>query len=130
MKKLAKAAFALGLTWVVVTNMFVMASHADRILQQAETEQYDVPPAFVVPLYAGALIGAAADVAFNISYGTVRFLEFPKELMFTARVNRLLWNDGWRGELALEWCQLLDRVDPAHCSDLDNVLGLVPEDAE
>ena len=29
------------------------------------------------------------------------------------------------GEKALEWCLLLDRIDPAHCSDLDNVLGLV-----
>lgn len=127
MKKLAKAALAFTIAYVVVVNAFVMVSHATNVLQQAETDQYDIPVVFTAPLYAGALIGATADTAFNFSYGTVRFRELPREFMFTARINRLLRDDGWRGEKALEWCQLLERVDPAHCSDLDNVLGQVPE---
>ena len=121
MKILAKAAFAFVLTWFVVVPAFVMASYAERVLQQAESDGYEVSWTFQLPLYTFAAVGLAADFAWNLSYGTVAFREFPQEMTFTARSTRHLTSGGWRQEKAENWCELLHRVDYGHCG------GWVPE---
>lgn len=68
-----------------------------------------------VPLLA---VGLVVDVLFNLIWGTVLFLDVPRELLFTSRVSRLNDGDGWRGRMA-RWvcCELLDPFDPdgQHC---------------
>lgn len=64
--------------------------------------------------YPMLYIGLVLDFLFNITWGSLLFLELPKELLFSGRVTRLVATDKeWRGRLAL-WArqQLLDNVDP------------------
>lgn len=63
-------------------------------------------------------VGLALDVLFNALWGSLLFLEPPRELLFTARVSRLNDDTGWRGKLACWIClELLDPFDPSgkHC---------------
>lgn len=62
--------------------------------------------------------GYAADVAFNLTWGSILFVEVPRELLFSSRVSRHNDNAGWRGGLATWICgELLDPFDPRgqHC---------------
>lgn len=111
MKKLRKTVIAILAMWVVVTNMYVMATHADRVLDSGA----DVHAVLKYPLYAGAAVGVVADIAFNVSAGTVIFQEFPQELLFTARATRHLQSTGYRQERAIFWCGQLDLFDKGHC---------------
>ena len=57
-------------------------------------------------------------VALNLTVGTLLFLELPRSLQFTARCQRHLKDDTWRGAQARWWCRhFLDPYDPAgkHC---------------
>ena len=57
-------------------------------------------------------------VALNLTVGTLLFLELPRSLQFTARCQRHLYDDTWRGAQARWWCKhFLDPYDPAgkHC---------------
>ena len=57
-------------------------------------------------------------VALNLTVGTLLFLELPRSLQFTARCQRHLDADTWRGAQARWWCRhFLDPYDPAgkHC---------------
>lgn len=115
MRKLLKVAYAVTASWFLVVPAFVMSSHAEAVLAQAEADGYDVPWTFTAPIYVFAVAGLVADSAWNLSYATVAFREFPQEMLFTARATRHLKSGGWRQEKAEEWCALLDRVDPNHC---------------
>ena len=128
MKKLRFAIYAFIASWFVVVPVFFMASHASQVLARMEADGAEGPFLFRSTLYSWVVVGLVADAAWNLSYGTVRFREFPQEILFTSRVNRLIKNDDWRGELALEWCQFMEYVDEAHCSNLDNVLYGIPYD--
>ena len=57
-------------------------------------------------------------VALNLTVGTLLFLELPRSQQFTARCQRHLKDDTWRGAQARWWCHhFLDPYDPAgtHC---------------
>lgn len=57
-------------------------------------------------------------VALNLTLASVIFLELPRTLQFTARCQRHLNADTWRGAQARWWCRhFLDPYDPAgkHC---------------
>lgn len=63
-------------------------------------------------------VGLVLDMLFNALWGSLLFLEPPKEWLFTARVSRWNDNDGWRGAIARWICEeLLDPFDPRgqHC---------------
>lgn len=72
--------------------------------------------------YNALAIGYPLDVLFNIFFGTIFFLELPKELLFTARCDRHLNDKDWRGRNARFFCQnMLDPFDPkgTHCRASD-----------
>lgn len=62
-------------------------------------------------------IGWPLDVIFNITWGSLLFLEFPnyKRLSLSARMAYLAENDtGWRGKLSLWFLvNTLDNIDPS-----------------
>lgn len=59
--------------------------------------------------------GYALDFLFNVA-SSFLFIEFPKELLFTARVSRHIKATGWRANLARWFCEnLLNPFDPGHC---------------
>ena len=60
------------------------------------------------------------DFTFNITWGTILFLDIPKEFLFTQRLNRYLDQSDryWRNKLANWMCiNFLDSFDPDghHC---------------
>lgn len=64
------------------------------------------------------LVGYAMDVFCQMTLATALFMEWPRELLVTARLKRHLAGSGWRYEIAKWMCDaLLDPFDPtgAHC---------------
>ena len=68
--------------------------------------------------YPWILFAYVLDVLFNWIVGTILFVEFPKELLFTTRVSRHIKGNGWQSKVAIFCCKyLLDPFDPSglHC---------------
>lgn len=68
--------------------------------------------------YKIAFVGILIDVFFNFVYGTVIFLDPPRELLFTARLKRYKYGEyaSWRKKLAAFICEeFLDPYDPSGC---------------
>ena len=63
-------------------------------------------PAF---LFFGVL-----DVAFNLTFGSLLFLDVPRELTFSQRCSRHLYDLGWRGRVAGAFSVPLNAIDPGH----------------
>jgi len=115
---LVGALLAAGLfygTWIYYVAVMHLASLRDQYRTRGEK------PPFLFRWFAwpAAYLFLVVDVLFNAVYGTILFLEVPREWLFTDRVSR--WNDSddWRGDLARLICrQLLDPADPTrrHCS--------------
>lgn len=117
MRKAALAAAAFLAMWIVVTNAYVMATHASVVI-----DREPVHWTFKGPLYVGVLIGLLADFGTNMVVGTVAWREFPQELLLTSRATRHLDSEGWRGERAVWWCTQLHYWDAGHCG------GWVPDE--
>lgn len=61
------------------------------------------------------IIGAVLDMLVNITWGTVIFVDFPKEWLLTKRIERLKQSSGYRGWLANQLCKLLNYFQENHC---------------
>ena len=60
-------------------------------------------------------VGAVVDLIVNLTWATVIFLDVPKELLLTQRIERLKANTGWRGAVAWKLCDLLNYFIKDHC---------------
>lgn len=70
---------------------------------------------FAYPL---AVVGVFMDFLYNITIGTVLFVDLPQEWLLTKRLDRYLERDDFRGAMARWFCvHLLDPFDPKgkHC---------------
>ena len=69
------------------------------------------------------VVGTGFNWTWNIVFGTIIFLDLPKELYFSARMGRLKnYGSGWRKNLAIWFCsKVLDPFDNNHCN---KVIGL------
>jgi hypothetical protein len=62
------------------------------------------------------LPGYLLDAVVNLTVMTVLLLDVPREWLVTARLSRLISDDGWRGRIARWFCStLLDPFDPRGC---------------
>ena len=61
------------------------------------------------------IIGGLIDIAVNITWFSLIFIEFPKELLLTKRVERLKNSNGYRGYIANIICKLLNYFEVEHC---------------
>lgn len=94
-------------------TLYLAVMHLDTARRQGQ-----LTTAAKVIGYPILAVGLALDVLFNALWGSLLFLEPPRELLFTARVSRLNDDTGWRGKLACWIClELLDPFDPSgkHC---------------
>lgn len=55
------------------------------------------------------------DVLFNVTFGTLMFVEWPKTLTFTRRCDSHLLDTDWRGIEARYICRILNLFSPNHC---------------
>jgi hypothetical protein len=68
--------------------------------------------------YPWVVVMLVVDFAFNVVFGTLIFLELPKQLLLTTRLDEMLSRTGWRKDVAHYICtRYLDRFDPdgKHC---------------
>jgi hypothetical protein len=83
-------------------------------------DQGRLTPAAKVFGYPLLAVFMVLDVTYNLTVGTLTFLELPHELLFTSRLQRHLKDDPatWRYKVADWLCtNLLDPFDPSgsHC---------------
>ena len=60
-------------------------------------------------------VGAIVDLVVNLTWFTLLFMDVPKELLLTNRIERLKSNAGWRGVVAWKLCDLLNYFIKDHC---------------
>jgi hypothetical protein len=61
------------------------------------------------------IVGAPGDVVYQFGRATFQFRELPRELTFSARVQRHIDKSaGWRHDKARTWGEFMNRVDPGH----------------
>ena len=68
--------------WIVFMNAMAL---------QKRLPNYPKPVQYIIKLIIG--IGAIGDAIFNIIFGSVLFLELPREWLLTQRLNRILKSD-------------------------------------
>jgi hypothetical protein len=108
---------------------FIVVMHAKFVVETGRPLSW-FWKAFIYPL---ALLGLWLDIAFNLTVGTIMFLELPRELTFTSRCKRHKLGQivviktppsqaefgvefGWRYDLANWWCKQLNQIDlNGHC---------------
>jgi len=100
------ASIILFIMWVVLAD----------VRKFADKEKY--PPYVVAPalLYGFAFI--LVDIAYNLTIGSVIFMQLPKELTLTARLKRNLKYPvyAWRYRLSYFTCKrLVSPWAPNHC---------------
>lgn len=98
-------------SYVALINLFAAAMHAKAILARGERVHF----IFLGPLAIGAVVGWLLDVAFNMTIGSLVYLELPHELTFTSRCKRHKKRLDWRSDKAKWWCKQLNKFDPGHC---------------
>lgn len=106
---------SLAGVWIVGFPLFVAVMHAKAIMEKG-TELTLFWKIHLVPM---ALFAVILDITFNLTLGSIMFLELPRELLFTSRCRR--WKETgdrypyWRMKLAEWWCKQLNQIDEGHC---------------
>lgn len=95
--------------WFGVHWSYLAVMHAKAVFERQGLSLYW--KVHVLPL---AVIGLALDAAFNVVFGTLMFREFPRELLFSNRVQRHVRNGGKRFALAAFWARTLNTFDADH----------------
>lgn len=92
--------------WIIFVNVMWAKHNPDKI-----------PKIFHLPIKIIAFFGLLYDILFNWVFGTVMFLELPREMTLTERMKRILISkQDWRFYLALWICHnLVEPWDPNHC---------------
>lgn len=104
------AALTFAGLWFGVTGCFMLVMHAKKLREAGRLNRF-----WAFNVFPWAVVGILLDAVFNVLAGTAMFLELPRELLFSARVQRHHWHsDGWRKRLAMFWAKQLNAVDPTH----------------
>ena len=96
-------------TWIFYVAFMHLKEHEHEVKDKLGILWYGLAPIFIFALLL--------DVLFNFIWGTIIFLEIPRELLFTSRCQRhLKESQGWRLRNAHFVCTyLLNPFDPEHC---------------
>lgn len=77
------------------------------------------PPFIDAIIHLFSFVFIVIDVTFNLVYGTIVFMDLPREFTLTARLKRLLHDDprwDWRKKLASFVCRkMIEPWDWNHC---------------
>lgn len=104
--------------WAIYTYVFYLLFVVTMAAKAAWNGLSILPCVLLVP---AALVAVLMDVVFNLIPATLIFLDPPRELLFTHRLDRYeAQSAGWRSTLARWICQNL--LDPfqqgGHCKSL------------
>ena len=93
------------LDWTIYTYVFYLLFVLTMAAKAAWPTLSIVPKALLAP---PAVVALLMDVVFNIIPATVIFLDLPRELLFTYRLDRYeAEGSGWRYRVALWICRYL-----------------------
>jgi len=99
--------FLFYLTWTYYIAFMSIKDNLTHI-KKNKFDYYSMYPHF--------LFGYLIDILLNFTYGTIRFLEIPREWTLSGRIIRHQKADGWRKKLAYRLCnRYLKPFDPTHC---------------
>lgn len=106
---------AFALLWVIFVNLMALKKAAENATGYQQGMLYAIG-------YPAFLVGYVYDVIFNITYGSIMFLEFPTQWTLTERMQyHIKYTHGYRRNLAIFICRyLVEPWDPGHCG-LDRV---------
>lgn len=99
------------LSWLILGGIFLAYPTVQRIKEHKD----EIGLFMKIPVYVWLVIGLTADFGFNATWGTVIFREIPREMTFTARLQR-----HWRGtngkqmRRAEKWVKYVNLIDPGH----------------
>ena len=101
---------ALAILWVLFVNLMGLKRAAEASTGTKRKILYAVG----YPLF---LVGYVYDGAFNITYGSLMFMELPFSWTLTARMkHHIKYGAGWRRYLAVMICRhLVEPWDVNHC---------------
>jgi hypothetical protein len=100
----------IAAAWFTLMGSFVLVMRAKRLMK----EEGDLSLFWLVNILPWAVVGLLLDLAFNLTAGTIMYMELPRELLFTARTKRHMNSDGWRLDVAEFWKRQLNQIDPGH----------------
>lgn len=109
------ASSILGATYLLYV-LYLAYCAVNRAKKDGKLEK--TPRLVRAAAYLTVGIGFVLDVLFNITVGTVMFLESPeiRRLTFTARCKKHLNEPGWRGDRARWACDgWLNPFEEGHC---------------
>jgi len=105
--------------WIAVSLIFTFYTWGMYLavmnLKANKKKLNAISKCFAYPLL---YVGVTADVLYNLTLGTIIFLELPHQFLLTDRLESHLKEPGWRGKVARWFCRnLLDPFDPKgrHC---------------
>lgn len=96
------------LIWFGTCWSFVAVMHAKALMQRGELSKF-----WKVNLAPLAVLGLLLDAVFNVTFGTLLFHELPRELLFSARVQRH-WRADKGNRMAAFWADTLNQMDHDH----------------
>lgn len=97
--------------WFGACWSFVAVMHAKVVIERGGLSLF-----WKVNIAPLAVLGLLLDAAFNVTFGTVLFRELPRELLFSARVQRH-WRADKGDRMAAFWARQLNAIDPDHVHD-------------
>lgn len=107
--------FSIAAATFVVETAFMQYASARRVMALGVAMPLDVR----LVCYFWLVVGVPADVAFNLTRGTIMFRELPHELLFTSRVKRHVRESSGRDyERARLWADFLNAADPGHIREV------------
>jgi len=96
-----------SLIYVVLTGWFFAYTKAYELKEQGVEFDWVVK----YPIYVFLVIGLVCDIIFNIVWGSIIFVEPPKELTFSQRVSRH-FRQGH--PVAIAWENRINKIFPGH----------------
>jgi hypothetical protein len=99
------------ISWIILGGIFLAYPTVQRIKEYKD----EISLFMKIPVYVWLIIGLTADFAFNATWGTAIFREVPREMTFTARLQRH-WrsNDTKQKKRAEKWVRYVNLIDPGH----------------
>ena len=94
--------------WLFFINVMTWKKHREHI-----------PKVLQYPLYVIALVGYVVDVVFNLVYGSIIFMEWPKQWTLSKRLRELLIRmpkSSYKWKVAYFMCtKMIEPWDWNHC---------------
>jgi len=99
------------LSWLVLGGVFLSYPTVVRLKEYKD----ELGWISLVPIYLWLVLGAIADICFNVTWGTWIFKELPREFMFTHRLRRHWYGNSESMKRKAEpWVKRVNLVDPGH----------------